>query len=102
MTKRTPHIAFGVIDFDASVKDYSARLRAEPVVVIAGRYALWRTAELNFSISCKPGLAAGFRHIGFEDPNEPGFYEEVDGNGITWEYFSAAAQDDEIKEKFGL
>ncbi len=95
------HISIAVADFSGSVADYSARLGGKPCVVKEGRYALWRTDLLNFSISCKPEQPVGVvRHIGFEDDSENGFREECDANGITWEYFSKDAQQKEIEEKF--
>src|ERR1700723_1030668 len=95
------HISISVTDFAAAVPDYSKRLEAKPCVIKDGRYALWRTDLLNFSISCKPDQAAGrVRHIGFEDDSVTGFREETDSVGITWEYFSKEAQQKEIGEKF--
>lgn len=95
------HISIAVSDFAASIADYSQRLGCNPSVVKDGRYALWRTELLNFTISCKPGQVAGVvRHIGFEDENEPTFREEHDANGIMWEYFSKEGQAREINEKF--
>jgi len=97
------HISISTENFDGSVKDYSNRLNAKPEVVVPGRYALWRTEILNFSISCKPGQKAGMvRHIGFEDGAAEKFVEEQDINGIIWEYFSEAEQKREIKEHFGV
>jgi catechol 2,3-dioxygenase-like lactoylglutathione lyase family enzyme len=98
MTKRF-HISVSTTDFDASVRDYSTRLGARPDVVIANRYARWRTEILNFTVSCKPGQPGGLiRHIGFEDEAEAAFREGRDANGITWEYFDGHAQDAEIKK----
>lgn len=98
MTKRF-HISVSTTDFGGSVADYTARLEAKPDVVIPGRYARWRTDLLNFSISCKPDQPGGLiRHIGFEDANEATFREEHDVNGITWEYFSEPAQQEEIRK----
>jgi hypothetical protein len=95
------HISIAVDDFAASLADYSQRLNCAPCVVQDGRYALWRNGLLNFSISCKPGQQGGaVRHIGFEDDAEAGFREEKDVNGITWEYFTGEAQQQEIAEKF--
>ncbi len=97
------HISIAVSDFSASVADYSKRLGCTPSVSVEGRYALWRTELLNFTISCKEGQASGVvRHIGFEDAAEKTFREEKDANGITWEYFSADSQMQEVKEKFGV
>lgn len=95
------HLSIAVVDYAASVTDYSRRLGVAPCVTKEGRYALWRTELLNFSISCKPGQIPGtVRHVGFEDDAESGFREEKDANGITWEYFSREAQAREIEEKF--
>jgi hypothetical protein len=95
------HISIAVDDFDASVSDYSRRLGVSPGVVAPGRYALWRTPLLNFSISCKPDEMPGrVRHIGFEDDGAQGFSDETDCNGLVWEYFSQNAQRREIEDKF--
>jgi hypothetical protein len=95
------HISIAVADFSASVNDYSKRLECKPCVIQDGRYALWRTDILNFSISCKPDETSGrVRHIGFEDDRAKGFAEEKDVNGLTWEYFNRAGQESEIDDKF--
>ena len=95
------HIAFAVAGVDASIADYSERLGCEPEVVVAGEYALWRTAELNFSIRKATGAAGfrhiGFRHIGWEDAATEQSSEAVDLNGTVWERFSAAQQRQEIE-----
>ena len=99
MSSKRFHISVSTTNFDASVRDYTARLDAKPDVVVEGRYARWRTDLLNFSISCKPGQKGGIvRHIGFEDADEANFREEQDANGITWEYFTESAQQAEIKK----
>ena len=96
------HISISVADFAGSVADYSNRLGCRPCVVAEGRYALWKTDLLNFTISCKEGQAAGqVRHIGFEDDLLTEFQQKIDSNGIVWEYFSADTQMQEVKEKFG-
>lgn len=96
------HISIAVSDFAASVADYSNRLGCKPCMVVEGRYAMWKTDILNFTISCKEGQATGqVRHIGFEDDSVVGFHEKIDSNGIVWEYFSADTQMEEVKEKFG-
>ena len=95
------HIALAVADVERSIADYSKRLGALPVVVVDGRYALWRTEALNFSISAKPGLVPGtLRHLGMELPEATDFTEEADCNGLIWEYFDWALQRREIEEKF--
>lgn len=97
------HISIAVSDFAASVADYSKRLGCAPSVSVDGRYALWRTELLNFTISCKEGQASGVvRHIGFEDAYEKTFREEQDVNGIAWEYFSSENQMQEVKGKFNV
>jgi catechol 2,3-dioxygenase-like lactoylglutathione lyase family enzyme len=97
MSRKRFHISISTADFEASVRDYTARLGAKPDVTVQGRYARWRTDLLNFSISCKPDQKGGLvRHIGFEDADEAVFREERDANGITWEYFSEPAQQEEI------
>ncbi len=97
------HISIAVSDFAASLAEYTKRLGCEPILLVEGRYALWKTDLLNFTISCKEGQQAGvIRHIGFEDAAEKNFREEMDVNGITWEYFSSEGQMQEVKEKFGV
>lgn len=97
------HISIATDNYAASVADYSSRLGCKPCVEKEGRYALWRTGILNFSISCKPDQKGGLvRHIGFEDETAKNFSEEKDANGIIWEYFSKEAQEKEIREKFGI
>jgi catechol 2,3-dioxygenase-like lactoylglutathione lyase family enzyme len=97
------HISIAVSDFATSLADYSKRLGCKPIVAVEGRYALWKTDLLNFTISCREGQASGVvRHIGFEDEHEKTLREEKDVNGITWEYFSADAQMQEVKEKFNV
>jgi len=48
------HIALAVSDLTASMRDYSARLGVEPTAVVAGKYAMWWTPQLNFSINQMP------------------------------------------------
>jgi len=100
------HISISTENYAASVADYSGRLGKQPDIKVEGRLAIWRTDALNFSISCKPGQKGGMvRHIGFEE-DVPAMREEADCNGITWEYFTAVQQEEEIhnrvmKEKNG-
>lgn len=95
---RRIHIALGVADIAASVADYTRRLGAAPVVVVAGEYALWRTEALNLSIRRVEGAAVGsLRHLGWEDAACEAFTVETDTNGIAWERFSAAQQAGEIR-----
>lgn len=91
------HISLSTEHFDASVTEYTKRLGCAPDKVVTGRYARWRTDLLNFTLSCKPGQKGGtVRHIGFEEDAAEGFREETDANGIVWEYFSLATQNEEI------
>lgn len=94
MNRQRFHLALGVADIAASVRDYSARLGCEPEVVVEGEYALWRTQALNVSI--RRSEVTGMRHVGWEDDSASDFSREADGNGIVWEHFSAALQRDEI------
>ena len=95
------HIALAVADLDDTISDYTARLGRAPVVVIPGKYALWRTDEVNLSINQTANSAGALRHVGFEDPQMEGFESSTDVNGIEWERFSARAQDAEIVEVYG-
>src|SRR5215469_16044280 len=95
------HIALAVADLGASIRDYSQRLGAEPTVVVSGKYAMWRTDQLNFSISELPHRAGQLRHLGFEDAAAGDFTVDRDVNGIEWERFSPSAQDNKILEMYG-
>jgi catechol 2,3-dioxygenase-like lactoylglutathione lyase family enzyme len=96
------HIALAVADLDVSIRDYTRRLGVAPAAVVAGKYALFRTAALNFSINEQPQRAGELRHLGFEDDAAPpGFTVERDVNGIDWELFSPATQDEKILEVYG-
>jgi hypothetical protein len=95
------HIALAVADLSASIRDYSTRLGTEPTAVVAGKYAMWRTAQLNFSINQMPQRAGQLRHLGFEDTAAQEFSSDHDVNGIEWELFSPKAQDDKIVEVYG-
>jgi len=95
------HIALAVNNLDDTIKDYSQRLEQEPTVVVAEKYAMWRTNTLNFSINQIPERAGQLRHIGFEDDGKEGFSSNVDTNGLEWEHFSPSAQDQKIIEMYG-
>ena len=95
------HIALAVADLTDSIRDYSARLCVEPTAVVAGKYAMWRTAGLNFSINQMPARAGQLRHLGFEDTAASAFSSDHDVNGIEWELFSPKAQDEKIVEVYG-
>lgn len=96
------HISLAVKDLDSSIRDYSQRLGCRPTVVVPGKYAMWRTELLNFSINEQPPRAGTLRHLGFEDDAAPpGFAVERDVNGIDWELFTPATQDEKIPEVYG-
>ena len=96
------HIALAVRDLAESIGDYSRRLGAAPTVVVPGKYAMWRSDQMNFSINQSPERAGSLRHLGFEDEAVSGFASEFDANGIEWELFSPAAQDEKIREMYGV
>lgn len=95
------HIALAVADLQASIDDYSARLGQPPTAVVAGKYAMWRTDLLNFSINESPQRAGSLRHVGFEDDDATGYSSTRDVNGIEWELFSAKEQDERIAAAYG-
>ena len=93
------HLAISTNNVEATVKDYSNRLSAQPCLIVSGEYALWRTDALNISVrqdkSCSPG---SLRHLGWEDSTASTFSTEIDVNGIVWEQFTASQQAAEINE----
>lgn len=91
------HIAIAVADIGASIADYRRRLGAEPVLVVPGEYALWRTPSLNVSIRRTEERPGTVRHVGWEDSAASGFAVEHDTNGLAWETFSPDAQAEEIR-----
>lgn len=95
------HLALAVKNLDESIVDYKQRLGVSPEVIVPGKYALFRTEGLNFSISERPEIAGQLRHLGFEDSAATSFSENKDCNGITWERFSAELQAQEIEEVYG-
>jgi len=95
------HIALAVADLAASIEDYRHRLGVAPTAVVPGKYALFRTEQLNFSINEMPARAGQLRHLGFEDDAARGFSSDHDVNGIEWELFSPADQDAKIPEVYG-
>jgi catechol 2,3-dioxygenase-like lactoylglutathione lyase family enzyme len=96
------HIALAIRSLDESITDYTARLGQAPSVVVAGKYAMWRTDLLNFSINQMPERAGQLRHVGFEDDAVEGFFSAADVNGIEWESFSRKEQDARIVETYGI
>jgi catechol 2,3-dioxygenase-like lactoylglutathione lyase family enzyme len=95
------HIAIAVRDLDASIADYSARFAQQPNAVVPGKYAMWRTDLLNFSINQMPERAGQLRHVGFEDDAVTGYSSTIDVNGIEWESFSQKEQDERIVAAYG-
>lgn len=95
------HIALAVDDLNDSVADYSRRLGQRPNVVVPGRYAMWRTDLLNFSVNQQAGHGGQLRHVGFEEDRAQGFTSETDVNGLAWESFSADEQDRRIEAIYG-
>ncbi len=98
---RRIHIALAVRSISESVPDYSRRIGSQPTVVVDGKYAMWRTDQMNFSINEIPARAGQLRHLGFEDDDAEGFSMDHDSNNIMWELFSPLAQDEKIREIYG-
>jgi catechol 2,3-dioxygenase-like lactoylglutathione lyase family enzyme len=92
------HLALSVSDLEASVKDYSRRLGAQPTLVIPNQYALWRTNSINLSIRVTKETPQTLRHLGWEDSEATEFSMDTDVNGILWERFSSIHQDEEIEQ----
>ena len=89
------HLALGVADIPASIIEYTNRLGKKPLVIIENEYALYRTDTLNVSIRKVSSPDVGLRHLGWESPDYTSFEEEIDCNGITWEFFP---KEDQVKE----
>jgi catechol 2,3-dioxygenase-like lactoylglutathione lyase family enzyme len=98
---RRIHIALAVDDLESTVRDYTNRLGAPPVTVVAGKYALWRTNEVNLSVNSDIETTARLRHLGFEDDAVTEKSEETDVNGVKWEAFRPAWQDEGIVRLYG-
>ena len=98
---RRIHIALAVDDLESTVRDYTKRLGAPPVAVVAGKYALWRTNEVNLSVNTGTETTARLRHLGFEDDALIEKSEEIDVNGVMWETFSPSWQDEGIVRLYG-
>lgn len=96
------HIALAVRRLEDSIADYTRRLGQAPQAVVPGKYAMWRTELLNFSINEMPDRAGQLRHIGFEDDGVVGYTSSTDVNGLLWESFSPSDQDDRIVETYGV
>jgi catechol 2,3-dioxygenase-like lactoylglutathione lyase family enzyme len=98
---RRLHIALAVDDLDATVRDYTERLGAEPVAVVSDTYALWRTPEVNLSVNCVASPDQRLRHLGFEDEACGPKSISTDVNGLVWEAFTSEQQDEEIVRAYG-
>ena len=100
------HIAIAVRSLEESITDYSARFNQQPAAVVPGKYSMWRTDLLNFSINQMPAdtqMRAGhLRHVGFEDDAVTGYSSTIDANGIEWESFSQQEQDQRIVAAYGI
>ena len=96
---RKLHLALGVVDVAASVKEYSKEFGVDPVIVIEDEYALWRTDTLNVSIRRSRHDECGkLRHLGWESDEAAEFSVKTDCNGIAWEDFNASQQAEEINQ----
>jgi catechol 2,3-dioxygenase-like lactoylglutathione lyase family enzyme len=98
---RRLHVALAVDDLVATVRDYSERLGAEPIAVVPGRYALWRTPEVNLSVNSDVATGERLRHLGFEDDAVTTKSESTDVNGLLWESFSPRWQNEGIIRVYG-
>jgi len=96
------HIAIAVRDLEESITDYNARFNQQPAAVVPGKYAMWRTNLLNFSINQMPEKTGQLRHVGFEDDAVTGYSSTIDANGIEWESFSQQEQDQRIVAAYGI
>ena len=94
------HIALAVENLERSIEDYTHRLGRAPVAVSKGQYALWRTPEVNLSISEKPEEAGQLRHLGFEDPSALAMTVDYDLDGFMWERFTVEQQQGEIVKHY--
>jgi catechol 2,3-dioxygenase-like lactoylglutathione lyase family enzyme len=101
-SRRRFHIALAVRDLAESIADYTRRLGVAPTAVVTGKYAMWRTEQMNFSINESAEDTGMLRHLGFEDETAVGFTTEQDPNGIVWELFSPAEQDEAIRKMYGV
>lgn len=92
------HIALSCDDLASTIADYKVRLCSDPVVVVPGEYALFRTDQINLSIRQDRTIPSGqLRHLGWEDPTTQAFTTDTDALGILWERFSPSAQAEEIE-----
>jgi len=99
-SKKRFHVALAVRDFDEAVREYTLRLGEEPCCTVENTYALWRTAEVNLSVSVQKERAGTLRHVGFEAEDAPAMSMETDPNGFLWERFSESQQNEEILNRY--
>jgi hypothetical protein len=85
-----------VQNFRIAIQEFTVRLGTPPYCTVEETYALWRTDQVNLSISVNPSEAGQLRHLGFEDPAADSYSEETDSNGFVWERFSNEHQRGEI------
>jgi hypothetical protein len=90
------HIALAVGELESSIIEYTKRLGAKPCCVVANAYALWRTDQVNLSITVNAEEAGTLRHLGFEDSDVKTMNIETDINGFIWERFTEDQQNQEI------
>jgi hypothetical protein len=98
---RRLHIALAVRQLGESIEDYTHRLSVPAVVVVPHKYAMSRTESLNFAITEQPEHSGNLRHLGFDDDDASGMSTDTDTNGIVWELFSQAVQDQAIVVVYG-
>lgn len=98
---RRIHIALAVDSLEETIVDYTRRLGEAPVAVVPGKYALWRTPQVNLSVNADVDQVQRLRHLGFEDDSVTEKTEDHDVNGIMWESFSPAWQDQGLVRVYG-
>lgn len=94
------HVALAVKNLETSIAEYTKILSSKPLIIVKGQYALWRTDEVNLSLSEKPDEAGQLRHLGFEDPQTLEMTVTHDSDGFMWERFTAEQQRQEILEHY--
>lgn len=92
------HVALGVSDLAPAVDEYERLLDRKPTLVIPDTYALFRTRELNLSLRVTATEAGQVRHLGFEREEPTPFDSITDQRGVTWEFFDAKGQAEEIHQ----
>ena len=90
------HLALAVNCLEVSVAEYSRLLGSQPIAIAKNRYALWRTNEVNLSITEQPDKVGTLRHLGFEDSEASQIASQYDSSGFEWVHFTAEQQRQEI------